>query len=65
MREGGRLTVRLRGLCWSVVVMAAACGEPATPTEPPIHLRIDLPSLAACGPCHAPAMETGHPENMG
>jgi hypothetical protein len=20
---------------------------------------------SACGPCHAPAMETGHPENMG
>jgi hypothetical protein len=34
---------------------AAACGAPAP--EPPIHERIDLPSLAACGTCHVRVYE--------
>jgi hypothetical protein len=48
-------------LCGALVCLAVACAEPAAPaataTEPPIHLRIDLPSLAACGPCHAQVYE--------
>lgn len=56
MRQGRRLIVdaRAAGL---LLGLSAACGAPEAPAEPPIHLRIDLPSLAACGTCHARVYE--------
>ena len=45
--------------------IAACAGRTGTATlptdpgvdEPPIHTRIDLPSIAACGPCHQDVFE--------
>lgn len=36
---------------------ALAQGDGAEPPEPPIHTRIDLPSIAACGGCHREVYE--------
>lgn len=59
-------TPSLQLVCaWSLIWLAASCAgragaADAAPPEnhaPSIHTRIDLPSIAACGPCHEDVFE--------